>query len=121
MKYVVSISLLFFYLAGTFHSSWTLVEFYWNRDDYTQKFCQLLDQGITQCRASCYLEDLLDDKSDTSGNKILSNHKIKITELTNFCDSYAIRVPFSMTGLIEHNPSWYAPDYYPVIFHPPKA
>ena len=109
-------------MLGTFYSSWILVDFYWNRDDYTQKYCQLLDQGITQCRASCYLNDLLEEKHDeTSNSKIASTHKVKIIEIGS---DEELAISYSLSGLspqMEYCPSQYHFDFYSVIFHPPKA
>lgn len=122
VKYLVSISLLLIYLTGSFQASWVLVDFYWNRDDYTQKYCQFLDEGMTQCRASCYLQDLLEEQqNNTSDAKIVSTQKVKIIESTT---KEEIAVSRSLSGLFQHKkylPSRYHFDFYPIIFHPPKV
>jgi len=99
-----------------------LVDFYWNRDDYTQKHCQFIDLGITQCRASCYLGSLLEEKEDEDSDaKIISNQKVKLIEITNgekinidqLYSSRAVR-----SGIVAR---LYFYDFLPFIFHPPKT
>jgi hypothetical protein len=122
VKYLISISLILIYLAGTLQSTWVLVDFYWNRDDYTQKHCQFIDLGITQCRASCYLDNLLKEKEDKDSDaKIISNQKVKLVEITdgekiNIDQLYSSKAVRS--GFIAHQ---YRYDFLPFIFHPPKA
>ena len=122
MKYLCSISLILIYLIGTFQSSWILVDFYWNRDDYTQKYCQFLDEGVTQCRASCYLDDLLEQQQNkTSSEKITASQEIKISQIANdnfttLNDVFDFRKKAS--GDI---PERYHFDYLPFIFRPPQT
>ncbi|NJN24854.1 MAG: hypothetical protein HC819_02130 [Cyclobacteriaceae bacterium] len=59
MKQIFSISLLFVFLTGSIRPAWVFIDFHANRDDYTSQYCIMLDQGITQCRASCYLTNQL--------------------------------------------------------------
>ena len=121
MKYLFSISFLFIYLVGTFHSSWTLIDFYWHRDDYTQKYCRFLDEGITRCRASCYLEyRLKEEQQNTNEAKISSEEPYKITELSNR-DIPNLNL---LKKTIRHSVTYVA-DYYRLelphfVFHPPK-
>ena len=59
------------------------MDFYWNQNDYTEKYCQVLDKGITQCRASCYLDNLLEKKhKEPSEALINSQQKVKVVEIT---------------------------------------
>jgi len=114
--------MLLIYLLGSMQSSWVLMDFYWNRDDYTQKYCQLLDQGITQCRASCYLNNLLEEKqNETAKAKIVSSQKVKIVEIVI---NEELTISDLSTGLqspIGYCPSQYQFDFHALIFHPPKV
>lgn len=122
MKYLISISLLTIYLFGTLQSSWVLIDFYWNRDDYTQKYCLFLDEGITQCGASCYLDKLLAEKEkEGSDAQIISNQKIKIVELSSSNEQ-----DFSFLSTIQIQQQAYLAgqyhfDFHQLIFHPPKV
>lgn len=122
MKYLFSISLILIYFVGSFQSSWVLVDFYWNRDDYTQKYCQVLDQGITQCHASCYLEELLkEEHNDSSEAKIISTQKIKVVEISSNQDiNFQTLIKFN-NHLKEYLSDQYQFDILHFIFHPPKA
>jgi len=117
----MSISLLITYLTGSLPSSWTLIDFYLNRDDYTQKYCRFLDEGITQCRASCYLENLLEEQQSKEPDaKILSIEKYKITELTSqeILELQLISNPGeNATPYLSNH---YQIDFLYVVFHPPK-
>ena len=122
MKYVFSISLLLIYLVGSIQSSWVLIDFYWNRDDYTQKYCLYLDEGITQCRASCYLENLLKDQhKDKSEAKLISSQQYKMTELISY-----EKIDFSNLNKLEKHRFFYDSgpyqfDFHHFVFHPPKG
>jgi len=109
-------------MGGLFQSSWILVDFYWNRDDYTQRYCQFLDEGITQCRASCYLDDLLEQRqNETSDTNILSTQKVKIIEFAN-ADEINIHILSNIHDRLNgHKSDQYHYDYHQFIFHPPKA
>lgn len=122
MKYLVSISLLLIYLAGSIQSSWILIDFYWNRDDYTQKYCLYLDEGITQCRASCYLENLLEDRQkDKSEAKLISSQQYKMSELISY-----EKIDFVYLNTLEtlhsfYNSGQYQFDFFHFVFHTPKG
>ncbi|MCG8309965.1 MAG: hypothetical protein MI975_21395 [Cytophagales bacterium] len=122
MKHIFSISLILIYLVGTFQSSWVLVDFYWNREDYTQKYCQFLDEGITQCRASCYLDNLLEEQHNkTSSEKITASREIKISQIAN--DNLAtLNDVFGFQKRASCDiPERYHFDYLPFIFRPPQT
>lgn len=110
------------YLIGTVQSSWILVDFYWNRDDYTLKYCQFLDQGITQCRASCYLGELLDEMQDEEPpTKITLTEKVTLAQLA--CKENITLTPndYFQQHVERHNSDNYRCDFRRFIFHPPKA
>jgi len=122
MKYLVSISLILIYLLGSFQSSWVLLDFYWYRDDYTQKYCQFLDEGITQCRASCYLHNLLEEQqNEDAEDKIVSTQKIKIIELIKENEFLIANSSPGFTPLSGYCASQYHFDFNAIIFHPPKG
>lgn len=93
-----------------------------NRDDYTQKYCRLLDQGITQCRASCYLDDLLaEQQSGQEEAQIIISQQQKFYELispekTSLDHTFETKknTSFFYTHLYEF-------DAQQFVFHPPKA
>ncbi|MCK5105388.1 MAG: hypothetical protein KAR17_21340 [Cyclobacteriaceae bacterium] len=99
-----------------------MIDFYWNRDDYTQKYCLYLDEGITQCRASCYLENLLKDQhKDKSEAKLISSQQYKMTELISY-----EKIDFSNLNKLEKHRSFYDSgpyqfDFLHFVFHPPKG
>jgi hypothetical protein len=81
VKILLSIFFVGIYLVGSMQTTWVLTDFYWNRDDYTQKYCINLDAGITQCRASCYLERALNEADKNGSNaELVKTEKIRITE-----------------------------------------
>jgi len=98
-----------------------LIDFYLNRDDYTQKYCQLLDEGITTCRASCHLANLLEEQQNKkSDTKIISVEKVKLTEMTNQeLSDLNIWHTFENEN-IEIQPNTYHFEYLHIVFHPPK-
>ncbi len=122
MKYLFSISFIFIYLLGVLQPSWILIDFYWNRDDYTQKFCINIDEGITKCRASCYLDNLIEDQQhEKSEAKFISIQQSKMTELI----SWEI-IDFSNFLYLEKHRSKYVSnqhhiDFFNFIFRPPKG
>ena len=122
MKYLFSISFILIYLLGSLQSSWVLIDFYWNREDYTQKYCQFLDVGITQCRASCYLDDLLEEKNKEPAKAHVNPHqKVKVTEIIND-DRISFYSYAGDQNLIYAYPSGqYHFEFYDPIFHPPKV
>ena len=122
MKYLFSISFILIYLLGSLQSSWVLIDFYWNREDYTQKYCQFIDEGITQCRASCYLNNLLEEKqNETAKAKIVSSQKVKIVEIV-IDEEYTISdLSTGLQSPIGYCPSQYHFDFHALIFHPPKV
>jgi peptide methionine sulfoxide reductase MsrA len=109
-------------VIGSFQSSWVLIDFYWNRDDYTQRYCQFLDQGITQCRASCYLENQLEtQQQDHSDAKIVSSQKVNVVELSS-SEEYEfediLKIEIQLKGYLSCQNHF---DFHLFIFHPPKA
>ena len=122
MKYLFSISFLFIYLLGTFQPSWILVDFYWNRDDYTQKYCLSLDEGITQCRASCYFENLLKNhQKDSPESTFISSLQYKMTELIRQENTDVIYNIKQEKHQSFYNSGQYQFDFCQLIFHPPKV
>ena len=110
------------YLFGSWPSTWILIDFYSHRDAYTQKYCRYFDEGITQCRASCYLEQLLEkEQNDQPEAYFVSSQPFKMTEQVkneNFIFGHL------------YNPAkqqhpyqciLYQSGYAKYIFHPPKA
>ena len=122
MKYVISISLLTFYLVGSLQSSWVLIDFYMHRDDYTQKYCRFLDEGITQCRASCYLNDLLEEQQkDAHNSAIVTAQQPKTLELFEQ-NPFSTAISFSIQKQkIYCKPGNYQFDFQNLVFHPPKV
>ena len=122
MKILVSISLIMIYLIGTLQTSMILIDFYWNRDDYTKRYCEFLDQGITQCGASCYLDDLLKTKeSKESEAKFVAPRNLKVLEYT-LNDELTIKRSFFFTsGSNGYHVNNYRFDHCYPIFHPPKT
>ena len=119
---MLSIFSLIIYLIGSVQSSWVLVDFYWHRDDYTQQYCHFIDQGITQCRASCYLDDLMDDQqNETSGTKIILIQKIQVVEIASeeYIDTTAHYLFYKQAN--RYIADYYQFDFHQLIFHPPKA
>ena len=122
MKNFLSILFLGIYLAGSLQPSLTLIDFYMNRDDFTQKFCVNLDKGITQCRASCYLTKLLDEEQNNNGNDYLSMvEKIKTTEYSNHQRPTIKPDDEPASDKVTISPASYRSDFSMAIFHPPKA
>ena len=122
MKNFFSIFFLVIYLAGFLQPSWTLVDFYMNRDDFTQKFCVNLDKGISQCRASCYLEKLLDEEQSNNGGVYLSMvEKFKIIEYSNHQRLTVKPDVEQVSDKAIIKPAKYLFDFSRAIFHPPKA
>lgn len=121
MKYIVSIFFIVIYLLGVFQTSWTLIDFYWKRDYYTQNFCVNLDAGITQCRASCFLEKKLASERDDSSNPEIALVKTSKSVELSFQEMYsnlADQKDKSETGFLEDS---YNFEYSYKIFHPPKS
>jgi hypothetical protein len=121
VKILLSIFFVGIYLVGSMQTTWVLTDFYWNRDDYTQKYCINLDAGITQCRASCYLERALNEADKNGSNaELVKTEKIRITEfkvdqLLNFeHGEFLERLHFSLYG------NTYKFEFAEFIFHPPK-
>ena len=120
MKYLVVISLLIIYLASAFQSSWTLIDFYMNRDDFTNKYCEFLDQGITQCRASCYLEKIMShEENGESKSQILPSYKTKVVEIicgevTNLIPVYVGKETYQ-----QYYSKPYTEEFRSTVFRPP--
>jgi hypothetical protein len=122
VKSILSVLFLSIYLVGFLQPSWTLIDFYWNRDDFTQKYCVNLDKGITQCRASCYLEKLLEeDKKNDYGVFVSMVKNLKTTEYNN---QQRIAVKPNDMHVSEQTaiyPAFYSFDFTRTVFHPPKS
>jgi len=101
---------------------WTIVDFYWNRDYYTQTYCVNLEAGITQCRASCYLQNLLEkeEQQDTKFH-LTPVKKIESSECTNnIAGSLDYeKQPEQSNSIIYYQ--IYHSDYADGVFHPPKG
>lgn len=120
MKYLISISLLIVYLAGSIRSSWTLIDFYIHRDDLTMKYCRFLDQGITQCRASCYLESLLAEEEKTNpSTKILPTQITKTIEITYSEVMDLVHVDSNRKTYNERCVVLHADEHFSPVFRPP--
>ena len=93
-----------------------------NRDDYTQKYCLYLDEGITHCRASCYLENLLENQQKNKTDAtIISSQQREITELIS-----QEKIPFESFFILGKTSGFfdtgqYQFDFQKLIFHPPKV
>jgi hypothetical protein len=92
-----------------------------HRDDYTQKYCVFLDQGISQCRASCYLEKLLDDKKQNREENLRSSEREKDQEKISEEDSGPIKVFTELSANSFHYANTYQFDVFQFVFHPPKG
>jgi hypothetical protein len=122
VKRLISILFAGIYLVGFLQSYWVLIDFHLKRDFYTQQYCIKLDAGITQCRASCYLEKKLESKRQTDNDAqivIVKNNKY-------------LELPFeeklnSAINSLEQSPKngYYQNSYHfqfnHLIFHPPKG
>ena len=122
MKYIFSIAFIFIYLAGSLQSSWVLIDFYMNRDDYTQKYCLYLDGEITQCRASCYLEKLQEkQQKGKTDSTIISSQQHKIIELISQ-EKISFKSFFKLVIIsVFYDTGQYQFDFQKLIFHPPKV
>jgi len=121
VKILLSIFFVGIYLVGSMQTTWVLTDFYWNRDDYTQKYCINLDAGITQCRASCYLERALNEADKNGSNaELVKTEKIRITEykvdqLLNPKHTKSLK---QVLYLFYENT--YKFEFSEFVFHPPK-
>ncbi len=121
MKQFLSIALLLTYLSGLIQPNLTLIDFYLHRDDYTQRFCERLDEGITTCRASCYLDKLIAEAQKTQNpNKLVVVEKGKLPELIcqNSIDKKVpqVEITTSETATELQNQGGVR-----CVFHPPKS
>ena len=122
MKYLFSISFLIIYLIGVIQPSWILIDFYTHRDEYTLKYCRFLDEGITQCRASCYLQSQLDSqqKENTESKFIASQqqkkHELNKQEKTSLYDDFD-----TVEKTTFFYSTWHQYNVIHIIFHPPKV
>lgn len=110
------------YLSGSFQSSWTLIDFYWKRDYYTQNYCVNLDAEITQCRASCYLEKKLTSENEDSSNPeiaLVKNSKFVELPVQELLDQSIIKMDTS--DLLNYHLDNYKFEFSYKIFHPPKS
>ena len=110
------------YLAGTMQSSWTLIDFYWKRDYYTQNYCINLDAGITQCRASCFLENKMAMEREESSNSEIAVSK---TSKSVECPSKELQTLFlglkDISIEMEYPEDLYKFEFAHQVFHPPKG
>ncbi len=85
-------------------------------------YCQYIDEGITQCRASCYLENLLEDQQKGKSNaKLISSQQYKMIELISF-----EKIDFIHLNTLEkyqsiYNFGQYQFNFLHFVFHPPKV
>jgi hypothetical protein len=122
VKNFLSIFFIGIYLLGSMQTSWVLVDFYWNRDDYIQNYCVNLDAGITQCRASCYLDKLLEEEKGNSKNaQIALLKKLKSTEFSQNWIEVEREVEISQNRYTSFYLNFYHFDFTDIIFHPPKS
>jgi hypothetical protein len=122
VKNLLSIFFVGVYLLGSMQTYRVLIDFYWNRDDYTQNYCVNLDAGITQCRASCYLDKLLEEEKENEGStQIALTKKLKSVEYPQNWNNVEseIEVPQHMHAAFNRN--FYHFDFSDIIFHPPKS
>jgi hypothetical protein len=99
-----------------------LIDFYLNRDDYTQKYCLYIDEGITQCHASCYLETLLENQQqEESEAKLVASRQYKMTELINYENIDLSHLDKFEEQRSFYNSGQYQFDFSNYIFHPPKV
>jgi hypothetical protein len=121
VKQLLSFGLLLTYISGLIQPNLTLIDFYLYRDDYTLRFCEKLDEGITTCRASCYLDKLIAESQKADNpHKLAVVEKVKSPELvchiptekrilqTTATGSETVRELRSQGGIA-------------CIFHPPKS
>ena len=121
MKYIISIALVVIYLGGIIQPSWFLIDFYLNRDDITQKYCvNLLDYGITTCRASCYLENLKKEKTREPDSRIIAPEKIKSAEMSGTFKAEAPEPEKTNTSQGYFYNKVLLTKYSGAVFHPPK-
>jgi hypothetical protein len=121
VKQFLSIALLLTYLSGLIQPNLTLIDFYLHRDDYTQRFCERLDEGITTCRASCYLDKLIAEAQKTQNpNKLVVVEKGKSPELISqiFIDKQVPQVEITTSETAKELQSQGG---VPCVFHPPKS
>ncbi len=121
MKQLLSIALLLTYLAGLIQPNLTLIDFYLHRDDYTQRFCVNLDEGITICRASCYLDKLIAEAQKAENpNKLVVVEKGKSPELIcqNSIEKPILQVESTSRELTRKLQSQGG---IHCVFHPPKT
>ena len=93
-----------------------------NRDDYTQKYCMYIDGEITQCRASCYLENLLENQQKNKADStIISIQQHKIKELISQ-EKISFKSFFKLGKIsVFYDTGQYQFDFQKLIFHPPKV
>jgi hypothetical protein len=116
----LSIIFVVTYVASAVQPHLTLIDFYLKRDFYTQNYCINLDAGITQCRASCYLQSLLEEEQNDNDAEIVVLKKLKSAEnLTQNEDRdfKSDSIPIVHNTNYDHN---YRLDLATSIFHPPK-
>jgi len=121
VKQLLSVALLLTYLAGFVQPNLTLIDFYLHRDDYTLRFCERLDEGITACRASCYQDKLIAEAQKAENpNKLVIVEKVKSPELVcqNAPDKLVMQVE---TTNRETASELQSQGGIHCIFHPPKA
>jgi hypothetical protein len=122
VKYLISISLLIVYLVGFLQTSWDLTNLYWDKHDFNQEFLHFLDQQISQCHASDYVDEVLQQRDDKGSNaKIIITQKVKLVE---FASTEKISLEAN-AHFINQDKSCisdpYQYDYLKLIFHPPKG
>lgn len=93
-----------------------------HRDDYTQKYCRFLDEGITQCGASCYLDELLEkQQKDAHDSAIVTAQQPKTLELFEQERAIKKNIFNIQKQKFYYKPGNYQFDFQNLVFHPPKA
>ena len=122
VKSLITTGCLLAYLAASLYQSWIMVDFYWHRDDYTQQYCKFLDEGMTMCRASCYLSEQLQPTQEGEREAtIKALPKIKTAQIEH---KASVKMAYPTTSLREF--SIRIEDFYQYeevfeFFRPPKG
>ena len=122
MKSFTSALLVIIYMTGMLQTSRDLTNLYWDNHDFNQEFLHFLDQQISQCHASDYVDEVLQQRDDKGSNaKIFITQKVKLVELVS-TEKISLE---ANAHFITQDKSCisdpYQYDYHKLIFHPPKG
>jgi hypothetical protein len=122
VKNFVATFFIFTYLIAVFHTSLILVDFYWNRADYTAQYCVNLDRGITTCRASCYLAERLEQEQEKKGTPQIALSKNQRTAEFSYQPEVFIPEMDDSETLAEtiYQDNYFF-DFTTFVFHPPRS